>query len=235
MDSSSERVLVVTPHPDDADFGCSGAAATWAQEGVEVFYLLCTSGEKGSPREHAKPEEFARIREEEQKKAAKILGLKEVIFLRLPDGELQNSPAFRKELVRQMRRLRPSRVLTLDPANRSFDNQFLFHSDHRATAEAVFDAVYPAVGNRNYFPELEEEGLRPHHIPELFFFGTAQPNVWIDISSTIDLKIRALKCHASQLGEFKEIDARVRERFREVGSEKGLPYAESFRRLEIIG
>ncbi len=228
----SERVMVISPHPDDVDFGCSGTIAKWSRAGMDITYVICTSGDKGMDLPMA-PESIAAIREKEQMAAAEIVGVRKVIFLRLKDGELENNREFRKMLVRVLRQYRPDVVLSMDPANLSFQNVYVSHADHRAAGLAGFDAIYPAAGNRNFFPELLEEGLSPHAVNKIFFFGTADPNTWIDIGETIDAKIEALSAHKSQVGEFEDLSAWVRERFGQLGKEKGFAYAEAFRQLLI--
>ncbi len=162
------------------------------------------------------------------------MGCRKVIFLRLKDGELENNREFRKMLVRVLRQYRPDIVLAMDPANLRFENVYVSHSDHRAGALAAFDAIYPAARNRNFFPELLEEGLSPHAVNRIYFFGTADPNTWIDISETIEIKIEALRAHKSQVEAFEDLSAWVRERFGQYGKEKGVAYAETFRHLVIM-
>jgi len=227
-----ERVMVISPHPDDVDFGCSGTIARWSRMGVDITYVICTSGDKGS--DHPLDSEaLSALREQEQLAAAKVVGVGKVVFLRLKDGELENNREFRRILVRVLREHRPDVVLSMDPANNRFENAYVSHSDHRAAALAVFDAIYPAARNRNFFPELLEEGLLPHAVNRMYFFGTAEPNTWIDITETIETKIAALRAHKSQVGEFEDLDAWVRERFGQLGKKKGLAYAEIFRYLTI--
>ena len=230
---SSLRVLVISAHPDDVDFGCGGTVAKWAAEGAEVFYAICTSGDKGTDDPAISNQALAVLREKEQKAAAKTVGAREVTFLRKLDGELQYSLDFKGELVRVIRRFRPDVLFTHDPANRAFDNQYIFHSDHRVVGELVFDAAYPAALNRNFYPGHLAEGLSPHAVSEIYFFAASQPDTWVDIESSLDLKIKALRCHASQIKNPKMMERMVRTWFGEWGREKGLAYAERFRRLEI--
>ena len=231
---SGPRVLVIAAHPDDVDFGCAGTLAKWVQEGAEVFYTLCTSGEKGTDDPAISNQALALTREKEQRAAARLIGVKDILFLRKPDGELQYSLEFRGELVRAIRRFQPHIVFTHDPANRAFDNQYLFHSDHRVVGELAFDAIYPSAMNRNYYPGHLAEGLSPHAVSEIYFFGTAQPDTWIDISATIDRKIQALRCHRSQIQNPEAMEKLIRAMFAAWGKEKGMGYAERFRRLPIF-
>jgi LmbE family N-acetylglucosaminyl deacetylase len=230
--NGTERIMVISPHPDDVDFGCSGTIAKWRRKGVDITYVICTSGDKGADLPMT-PESIAAIREKEQVVAAEIVGVRKVRFLRLKDGELENNQEFRKLLVRVLRQYRPNVVFSMDPANHCFENVYVGHADHRAAALAVFDAIYPAARNRNFFPELLEAGLMPHAVNQIYFFGTANPNSWIDISETIETKIEALQAHKSQVGEFEDLSAWVRERFGQLGKEKGFAYAEAFRKLVI--
>jgi LmbE family N-acetylglucosaminyl deacetylase len=228
--SGAERVMVISPHPDDVDFGCSGTIARLSRMGVDITYVICTSGDKGSELAE-EPSAVAEIREKEQLAAAEIVGVSTVVFLRLKDGELENKSEFRKILVRALRQYRPDVVLSMDPANVSFENVYVSHADHRAAALAAFDAIYPAARNRNFFPELLEEGLMPHAVDQIYFFGTADPNTWVDISETIEIKIEALRAHKSQMEGFEDLSAWVRERFGNLGKKKGFAYAEAFRHL----
>jgi LmbE family N-acetylglucosaminyl deacetylase len=228
------RVLVISAHPDDVDFGCAGTLARWAGEGAEIFYTICTSGEKGTDDPTISNQALALRREKEQRAAARVVGAKEVTFLRKPDGELQYSLEFKGELVRVIRQYRPDILLTHDPANRTFDNQYIFHCDHRVVGEVVFDAAYPAALNRNYYPGHLAEGFSPHAVSELYFFAAAQPDTWVDIESTINLKIKALRCHVSQMKNPKMMEEMVRTWFGAWGREKGLAYAERFRRLRVF-
>ena len=222
------RILVVVAHPDDAEFGCAGTVAKLAKSS-EVFYLSCTSGEMGIEKNISVARKRG-IREGEQRKAAEILGVKKVFFLMEKDCEVENTFKLRKKTVAVIRKVKPNIVFTFDPANTSFDNIYLFHSDHRNVALAAFDAVYPRAGNRNF-----GRG-EPHKAKEFWFFGTDKPNKWVDISSTINLKINALLTHRSQIsGRWSEnkIKRFVLSRAREAGKKKGMKYAEAFRVLKF--
>ncbi len=228
-----EKAMVISPHPDDIDFGCSGTVARWSREGREVQYVLCTSGDKGSDDPQMSPEVMVSIREEEQRAAADKVGVKKVIFLRQKDGELEDNRELRGLLVKVIRMHRPDVVLTLDPSVFLFDNPYVSHRDHRVTALSVFDAIYPAARNPNFFPEHIKEGLSTHSVGAIFFFATNRPNIWIDISTTIEAKISALQCHKSQIEDPEGVGTWLRERSSEVGKERDLAFAESFRYLEI--
>jgi LmbE family N-acetylglucosaminyl deacetylase len=230
-----EVVAIFGAHPDDLDWSSGGTAAAWARAGKEVYYVLTTSGEAGEDHQRGlvlPAAEMAEIREAEQRLAASILGVKEVVFLRQPDGRLEPSLAFRDQIVNVLRRLKPQTVISLDPGHWGFDNFYLYHPDHRATALAVFDAVYPAAGTATYVPQ-PDEGLPPHKVQEVYFSGTTHPNTYVDITDTIELKIQALASHRSQLTDSEDIAKYVREFAARYGEQSGCKYAECFRRLEV--
>ncbi len=226
------RVVAIAAHPDDLDFGCAGTLALWASRGAHVVEVLVTSGEKGLEDDRSVDEKRA-IREREQEAAGRAIGAASVQFLRFPDGEVENTPALRRAIVRVLREVRPDTVLTFDPANLAFDNFYRYHPDHRAVAMAAYDALYPAAGSRNFFPELLTEGLTPHKVTQVFFAGPPSPDTWIDISSTIDRKVAALRAHASQMTDSGGLDPWIREWASSLGKPRGIPFAETFRRLEV--
>ena len=195
----SERILVVGAHPDDVDFATSGTMIKWSREGKEIYYLICTGGDKGGTHNELTPDELVKIRQLEQKAAADIVGARDVIFLNYKDGELEPNKQLKEDIVRVIRKIKPQKVFSFDPANLEFDSFYLYHSDHRAAAISVFDAIYPAAKNRLYFPHLIEEGLEPHKVEDLYFYGTKKPNIWIDISDVMEDKIRCLLQHKSQI------------------------------------
>ena len=222
------QVLVVTPHPDDAEFGTSGTVAHWVREGKSIVYVVCTSGEKGTSDRNIKPEDLARTREEEQQAAAKLLGVREVVFLRYPDQALEDTPEFRKDIVRQIRKYRPYTVVTSDPYRR-----YLWHRDHRISGQVTLDAIFPYARDHLAFPDLLDEGLEPHKVKEIFLWATENPNYCSDITDTFDIKLAALQCHKSQMGNWDEIEKRVRERARMMAEGENFELAEAFHHVEV--
>jgi LmbE family N-acetylglucosaminyl deacetylase len=227
--ATPERALVVAAHPDDVEFTCAGTLAKWARRGCRIALVLCTSGDAGTEEAGRSREEVARIREEEQRAAARVLGLEEVIFLRHPDGLLQPTLELRRELVREIRRFRPQVLVCGDPSVYFYGEDYINHPDHRAAAQAALEAVFPAAGMPLVFPEL---GLPPHRVQEVYIYGAAQPNLWIDIEETLELKIEALRCHRSQIGDW-DPGPMLRAWAAEEGRAVGLRYAEAFRRMRL--
>lgn len=230
-----EVVAIFGAHPDDLDWGSGGTAAVWARAGKEIYYILTTSGEGGEDHQRGRvlpPEEIAEIREAEQRQAAAVLGVKEVLFLHQPDGRVEATLAFRDQIVNVLRRLKPHIVVSMDPGNWAFDNFYHYHPDHRATALAVCDAIYPAAGTATYVPQ-PDEGLPPHKVREVYFTASAKPNIYIDITETIELKVQALTSHRSQLKDPERLTNVVRENAARYGTQLNCHYAEAFRRMEV--
>ena len=231
MTNPIKRVLVVVAHPDDAEFGCAGTVAKWLKEGKEVAYVIVTNGDKGSSDRSMTSELLAKIRAEEQLNAARVLGVEQVEFLGYPDGELEDTREMRRSVTAQIRRFRPDLVITQNP-NRTL-NLFASHRDHRTTGGVVLDCVYPLARDHLCFPELLARGLEPHKVREVYLMAWENLDVVVDISDTMELKLKALACHASQMGDFSQVEARVRERAAQLGKPKGYAYAEAFSRIAI--
>jgi LmbE family N-acetylglucosaminyl deacetylase len=227
--SESKRALVIVAHPDDAEFLCAGSVARWVSEGWDVGYVLVTSGDKGSSDEEMTSERLAVIREEEQRAAAKVLGVSTCVFRGPPDGCVEDTAELRGELVREIRRFKPDVVVTWDPYRLGHN-----HRDHRLTGQAALDAAYPLSRSRLYYPEHLAEGLEPHRAKEALLAGSDRANYHVDVSDFFRTKMKALRCHKSQLGRypFSEVRKRVRQRMAEAGKEAGFKLAEGFHRLE---
>lgn len=242
MTDQEERrtALVVVAHPDDAEFGCGGTIAAWAQEGWQVTLLVCTDGTAGGPDEAIDVSQEARrrintTRKAEQQAAAAELGIHEVVFLDYPDGLLTPSIELRREIVRHIRRTRAYRLVCQSP-DRVWTPQYVigrYHPDHLAAAQAALAALYPAAQNPWDFPELLAEGLLPSRVKELYVVGAPTQNYAVDISGTIEQKLAALRCHVSQLGEDQtELAQRIREWAADRGKPFDLACAETFHRVE---
>jgi LmbE family N-acetylglucosaminyl deacetylase len=205
------RILVVTAHPDDVDFGAAGSVATWVAEGHEVAYCVCTSGEAGAGPEGVPRSQVPALREEEQCAAAAVLGVSDVTFLRHPDGRLYPSHDLRRDISRVIRRFRPERVVGQSP-ERVWDRVYASHPDHLAAGEATACAVYPDARNEFAHPELMVEGYEPWSVAELWLMATGGSGATtaVDITDAIDKKIAALRAHASQTSGMDDLDDRMR-------------------------
>ena len=234
-----ERALVICAHPDDVDFGSGGTVAAWTDSGIKVTYCLVTSGDAGGSDLRQSFEERARIREQEQTNAAKILGVTDLRFLRRPDGRVVSDLDLRRDLTRVIRELRPDRVLT-QSSERNLDRIYASHPDHLATGDAAISAVYPDARNPFAYPELlEVEGLEPWTVPELWIMGgpSCPPHAAVhsDITATIDRKIAALRAHRSQTAHREDLEEMVRTWAAMTAEAAGLAegrLVESFRRVD---
>jgi LmbE family N-acetylglucosaminyl deacetylase len=229
----SEHVLYIAAHPDDPEFGAGGTIARWVVNGTQVTYVIVTDGSKGSNDEKLTSQELVRIRQAEQRAAAKVLGVSEVIFLGYPDGAVYNTPELRRDLVRQIRLHRPDLVVTHDPTARFIGDRYINHPDHRAVGDTALDAIFPLARDRFNFPELEQDGLAPHAVLTVLMRPTMEPNEVVDITSTIDLKVAALQEHRSQIGDLQTLEERVRQRARDYAQDTPYTYAEQFRRITL--
>src|SRR5262245_34900824 len=229
MTERIQRVLVVTAHPDDAEFGAGGAVAKLVKEGKHVTYCVVTSGNKGSGDREMTPERLAGIREEEQRNAARVLGVEGVDFLGFPDCEVEDTRETRMAVSAAIRRHRPDLVICQNPHRTR--NLGASHRDHRIVAGIALDCVYPLARDHMAFPELLAQGLEPHKVKEVHMMWWESPELVVDIGDTIDLKLKALACHQSQFKDFPAVEKRVRERAAELGKPAGLAYAECFERI----
>jgi LmbE family N-acetylglucosaminyl deacetylase len=220
--------MVIAAHPDDPEFGCAGTVVKWAQAGRSITYVLLTSGDKGSHDPDLRPGRLAAMREEEQRAAAKDLGVEQVVFLRHPDGLLENTLTLRRELASVIRHHRPHIVMTIDPWR-----HYQLHPDHRAAGQAALDAIY-AAREWYVFPEQLVGDIEPWQVKEVYLFWTDNADYWEDISQCIDTRIAALARHASQVGlDMDRLSERIRKRASEAGEHAGHEYAEGFKQFRF--
>ena len=215
-------------HPDDAEFLCGGSIAKLCAEGWEVNYILTTSGDMGTRDDKMSRPAMAVIREKEQVEAATVLGVKEVVFLRYPDGFYEDTAESRGKIVREVRRLKPDLVITWDPYRTSFT-----HRDHRLTGQSTMDALYPLARNPLGYPEHLLEGLEVHRVNEVWLAGSPDPDHYVDVTDQFDIRIKALRKHKSQIGgaPIAGLRKRLRDRLKEVAKEQEFELGEAFRRI----
>ena len=239
------EAMVIGAHPDDNNFGAGGTSALWAKQGKKIVSVVMTDGTEGSEIPSYIDTDLMLEREQEQRMSCETLGVQAVEFLRFPDGHLTNNEAARKAIVRLIRKYRPRVVFTHDPTQHIYapdpyekpeDTAYLNHPDHRATGNIVLDAIFPGVGNPRSYRELLSEGFLPYQVHELYLFFTGEDNTFIDISETIEHKVKGLQCHVTQFGPEADILEMMRrwgaETAKEAKEKKGLEmeYAEAFRK-----
>ena len=230
--SETGTALVIVPHPDDADFLAAGTIASWTRDGWHVILVVITDGSKGTEDPDTTPEQIIRIRKEEQLRASAHLGIHDIIFLGYEDGLLEDSHHLREDLTRLIRTHRPRRVICMDPTMRYAGDGYVNHPDHVASGNAALAAVSLLARNRPSFRHLLADGLEPHKVAELYIGGTEQPNHWVDITATIDQKIKALCEHKSQITP-EEIESMVRDWAKRDAEGHGMEYAESYRLMKL--
>ncbi|GCE03683.1 PIG-L deacetylase family protein [Dictyobacter aurantiacus] len=244
------EAMVIGAHPDDNDFGTAATCALWASQGKKVVWVVMTDGTEGSEIPSQSDEELMLLREQEQRAAAEVYGIKAVEFLRNRDGHLVNNEDTRRAVVKLIRKYRPrvifthdptSHIMAPDPDEKPDATGYLNHPDHRATGNIVVDSIFPFAGNPRSFRELLAEGLQPYRVHEVYFFGSTQTNTYVDVTESIDKKGQGLMCHKSQFNpeDNERMAERMRERAAAVAKDakekKGLEmrYAESFRRMKL--
>ena len=228
------RAMLVIPHPDDGESGCGGTVAKWSRQGCEVLYVVCTNGDKGSSDPEMTSEKLAAIREKEQKNAADVLGVKEIVFLGYGDGELEDTREFRGQIVEQIRRWKPDVILAMDPRRMGHS-----HRDHRISGQTALDAAFPFSRDVLHFPEHLRAGLETHKTPTILLWGSEAPDVVVDIGETVDLKMHALAAHESQLSaDMTRIEGFAKRRAEAAAAEAkdhgfDFEYAEIFRKISF--
>lgn len=223
-----ERALVIFSHPDDAEFSAAATIAHLTAGGARVDYVVTTDGGKGTEDPAVTSAQLTATRETEQRAAADVLGVSEIVHLGYSDGYLTPSLELRRDIVRQLRRFRPDLVIAQNPVRRMDGNPFIGHPDHLATGEATLAAVYPAARDQLNFPELLAEGLEPWKVRQVLVSGVERANLYVDVSATLEIGLRALFCHASQIPDRTAVEERIRQRAAEAGQPAGLPLANAF-------
>jgi LmbE family N-acetylglucosaminyl deacetylase len=233
-DEGVERILVVTAHPDDVDFGAAGSVARWTDVGIEVAYCICTSGEAGGFDRSIARSEMAAQRESEQRTAAKFVGVTDVTFLGYPDGRLESSLDLRRDISRVIRRVRPQRVVAQSP-ERYYQRIYASHPDHLAAGAAALAAVYPDARNPFAHPELLEEGWEPWSANEVYLMAAVGSDTFVEVTDTVERKLDALRSHVSQHPDPVRLDALIRDWAAANAKLGGLPdgvLAEAFLRVD---
>lgn len=233
-ESVPHRAMVIMAHPDDIEYFVGGTVARWNAAGCDVTFVLATSGESGCDDLTLSRQQLAALRQAEQRAAARVLGVEQVLFLDAPDGEVTPTLELRRQLVAKIRRYRPATVIIPDPTRYYFFEQgYVNHPDHRATGEAALAAISPAATNPRYHPELLAEGLKPHQVTQIWLAMPPEPDHWVDITDVFETKLAAMDCHASQISDPTSWEQSLRRSSAFAGMDGLVGYREGFRRLMI--
>lgn len=227
-------VLVIAAHPDDPEFGCGATVAKYIKEGAKVYYVVCTAGDRGSRHHQINSQELVDKRHKEQENAAKIIGVSETYFFEHEDGNLIADLQLKEQIVRIIRKLKPDMIFTHDPSwfyKIREDHAAVNHNDHRQTGIATLDAVYPLSRDLASFPTHASEGLTPHTVEEVYLFNFDDPNFFVDVTESLETKIKAILAHGSQIDDPKKTREWVEKRATEIGEKSEHQYAEGFTKL----
>ena len=230
---SHSTKMVIVAHADDAEWGCAGTVALWVKQGIQVVYVLCTDGSKGSDDLSMTSIDLVRIRKSEQMAAAEILGVRDVEFLGYEDSMLEPTLDLRRDITKVIRLYRPETIITTNPVRTLEGEGYFGHPDHLAAGEATMSAIFPAARDRLTFPELLESGLEPHKVNELLIIGMGgKADYWVDVTETIDTAVESLCKHKSQVDPETGAD-HMRKWRGSVGALHGVEYAEAFKRFRL--
>jgi LmbE family N-acetylglucosaminyl deacetylase len=230
FDSTPARAMAIFAHPDDPEVACAGTLHAWSEAGAEIDLVIASAGDKGVVPPGVDAARLAELREDEARRAAKVLGITTLHFLGHPDGELENTVALRASLIGLLRGAKPDVVIAPDPTAVFFGDRYVNHHDHRALGWAVLDVIGSMAGGALYEPAAGSS----HQVATLLLAGTLEPDTWVDVEAAIDAKLAALRCHESQVGEGIDVVADlVQARATEAGQQAGVRYAEGFRRLSL--
>lgn len=228
VEPNHQTYMWVVAHPDDLEFSSGGTVARLAKEGKRIILIQVTSGDRGTPDRSHTPEVLSAMREDEEREAAKRLGIAEVVFLREPDGSVVPDLSLREKITRMIRTYRPDVIVTHDPFR-----SYALHPDHRAVGMAAHDSVYPTARDHLYYPDHLATGLEPHKTAEIWYFGSDSPDIHIDITETFDDKINALRAHKSQVGEATELPDRLRGFSADIAKDQPFELAEAFKVIKM--
>jgi LmbE family N-acetylglucosaminyl deacetylase len=231
--SNVSRVLVIMAHPDDADISCGGTAIQMAKQGIEVTYMVLTNGDKGNHNPEITRNQLIAMRKIEQRQAAEVSGVKQVLFMDEEDGFLRPTRAIRKRVTREIRRLRPQLIICPNPERYFFGQGYINHPDHRNAGLVALEAIFPATDNPMFYADLNNEGYAPHKISQLYVTGHDDLDVEVDVTDAIDQKIQAILCHKSQFTEPEGAEDRWRERWAETQADGSIRYFERFKGMRF--
>jgi LmbE family N-acetylglucosaminyl deacetylase len=226
------HAAVIVAHPDDPDFMAAGTLARWTALGGRVTLVIVSDGSKGTADRTLLPHELIATRKAEQRAAAAVLGVQEVLFLNQPDGQLVPDLALRRLLTGVVREIRPDTIVTHDPGRLYYDT-YVNHPDHRAVGQATLDAVYPTARDHLNYPAHLADGMEPHKVKTLLLSAAVKPDYFVDITDTFELKLAALREHKSQIGDPDKLAERLREIHETLGGDKGMDLAEAFKRITL--
>jgi len=231
--SDITRALVIVAHPDDADFICGGTCIQMAKRGIDVTYMVLTNGDKGNHNPEITRNQLIAMRQIEQRKAATLAGVQQVLFMGEEDGFLRSHPEIRKRVTREIRRIRPELIICTDPDRYFVGEGYINHPDHRNAGLIAIEAIFPAADNPMFYPDMADEGYLPHKIKYLYVHGHSEPSLRVDITAELSTKVEAILCHKSQFEDPEKAKARWLETWGEKQEDGSLRYFEAFKVMKF--
>lgn len=231
--SDVTRVLVIMAHPDDPDFTCAGTVLQMARQGIEVTYMILTNGDKGNHNPEITRNQLIAMRQIEQRHAANLCGVKQVLFMGEEDGFLRPTRSIRKRVTREIRRIRPQLIICPDPDRYLVGDGYINHPDHRNAGLVALEAIFPAADNPMFYPDMADEGYPPHKISQLYVSGHPDANVEIDVSADAETKLAAILCHKSQFAEPEKLRERMFARWGEEQEDGSVRFVERFKGMRF--
>lgn len=231
--SGVERALVIMAHPDDPDFVCAGTAIQMARQGIEVTYMILTNGDKGNHNPEITRNQLIAMRKIEQRNAADLCGVAEVLFMGEEDGFLRPSRKIRKRVTREIRRIRPQLIICPDPDRYLVGEGYINHPDHRNAGLVALEAIFPAADNPMFYPDMADEGYKPHKISHLYVYGHAEPTIEVDVTDDLDTKIQAILCHKTQIADPENAPLNWKKRWGEEQADGSMRYFERFKAMKF--
>ncbi len=231
--SDIKRALVIVAHPDDADFICAGTCLQLTRLGIEVTYMVLTNGDKGNHNPEITRNQLIAMRQIEQRAAAKVCGIHEVLFMGEEDGFLRPKRGIRKRVTREIRRIRPELIICTNPDRYFVGEGYINHPDHRNAGLVAIEAIFPAADNPMFYPDMADEGYHPHKIKTLYVHGHDQPNIKVDITADIQTKVEAILAHKSQFSDPEAAKKRWLELWGEKQEDGAVHYSEQFKVMKF--
>lgn len=231
--SGVERALVIMAHPDDPDFVCAGTAIKMARQGIEVTYMILTNGDKGNHNPEITRNQLIAMRKIEQRNAAELCGVAEVLFMGEEDGFLRPNRKIRKRVTREIRRIRPQLILCPDPDRYLVGDGYINHPDHRNAGLVALEAIFPAADNPMFYPDMADEGYKPHKISHLYVYGHPEPTIEVDVTDVLDTKIQAILCHKTQIADPENAPLNWKKRWGEEQADGSTRYFERFKAMKF--
>ncbi|MCX6040917.1 MAG: PIG-L family deacetylase [Caldilinea sp.] len=231
--SDIQRALVIVAHPDDADFICGGTCIQMARWGIEVTYLVLTNGDKGNHNPEITRNQLIAMRQIEQRKAASLCGIREVLFMGEEDGFLRPDRSIRKRVTQAIRRIRPDLIICTHPDRYFVGDGYINHPDHRNAGLVAIEAIFPAADNPMFYPDMADEGYHPHKIKYLYIHGHDAPSLRVEITAELATKIEAILCHSSQFKDPEGARQRWLDSWGERQEDGSLRYFEAFKVMKF--